>query len=105
MSRASIVADRYFYLSGIGVFLLIGYGIYFLFTRWGNNLKFKALITLFILYCLALGAHTFYYTAQWKDSNTVKAYLRSLIKENKERKEAMPFLEKLNKIDSEKEKK
>lgn len=102
MSRASIVADRYFYLSGIGVFLLIGYGIYLLYIRWGNNLKFKVSITLFAFYCMALGAHSFHYVKQWKDSNTVKAYLRSLIKENKERKDAVPFFEKLNEIDSEK---
>ena len=96
MNRASIVADRYFYLSGIGIFLLIGYGIYLLYIRWGNSLKFKTLITLFAFYCIALGVHSFYYTRQWKDSNTVKAYLRSLIKENKERKNAISFPEKLN---------
>ena len=76
MPRLSIVADRYLYLSLIGILLLISYCI----VNAYNNMKNKiVIILLFLLYGIYLGMYTFHYSAKWKDSTTVKEYLHKFL--------------------------
>lgn len=76
MPRLSIVADRYLYLSLIGILLLISYCI----VNAYNNIKNKiVIILLFLLYGIYLGMYTFHYSAKWKDSTTVKEYLHKFL--------------------------
>jgi hypothetical protein len=76
MSRHSIIADRYMYLSYIGFAFLIGYAIYSIKQR------FKCLkSSLFILsvYVFFLSAYTFQYAKKWKNTSVIKEYTKELL--------------------------
>ena len=77
MSRHGIVADRYLYLSYIGLAFLIAYGLLQL-KR--NNLYFKSAIFIFCVYILSLSVYSYQYTQKWENTESVKMYMKELLK-------------------------
>jgi hypothetical protein len=76
MSRNTIAADRYLYISVISVIFLILYAARMFRRKYKNPV-----IILFSAYCLYLGAYTFNYTKQWKDSDTIREYMQEVLKQ------------------------
>lgn len=77
MSRHSIIADRYLYLSYIGVSFLIGYGSLCIKNIF---LKLKFPLFLFVLYIFCLSIQTLLYAGKWKDTEKVKEYTKEVLK-------------------------
>ncbi|WP_370860746.1 hypothetical protein [Parabacteroides faecis] len=76
MSRHSIIADRYMYLSYIGIAFLIGYGILYI------KLQFSYLkSSLFVLsiYIFLLSVYTFQYAKKWENTSRVKEYTKEIL--------------------------
>lgn len=77
MSRHAITADRYLYLSYVGIAFLLAccilwvYQTYRKWFYWG--------LPLLIAYCIYLSAYTFTYTRKWKDTETLKQYMKELL--------------------------
>lgn len=68
--RAAIIADRYVYLSSIGFFLVVVYGMVRLF-RWNFNDQTKlryGVVIGSVVYLLLLGGYTHQRTHSWKNS-------------------------------------
>lgn len=87
MPRLGIVADRYLYLSLPGILLLVSYIIVTWVER--RNIvfcKYLLLLSVFI-YGLYFMGYTHHYSKQWKDTDTVKHYLRSFYKGENEEKD------------------
>ncbi len=81
MSRNTIVADRYLYISVIAIIFPMVYA-----AKTFCN-KYKSLIVIiFFVYSLYLGTYTFRYTRQWKDSDTIREYTRDILKERDNQK-------------------
>lgn len=73
--RYGIIADRYAYLSLVGLFMVI---VYFIITWIINKKKilFSVLFgILFVLYSFYLGVYTYQYSYKWKNTFSVKEYL------------------------------
>lgn len=93
ISRFAIVADRYVYLSGIAIYLLMVYLFVPFICSKAKRIKVM-MITGLIIYLCYLGGYTNYYVRQWKDTDSIKKELRELINERKDIKD-MHELEKL----------
>lgn len=79
LSRFVVVADRYIYLSSIGVAFLLSYYILSLYAKY-NNTKIKMVLKiLFLVYILYLGIYTNYRSRCWYDTNTLKKEMRYLL--------------------------
>lgn len=78
MSRHAIVADRYLYLSYIGIAFLIAYGIFILKKE---NRYFLPILIIFVVYTIYLSAYTWKYSQKWCNTYEVKRYLREIIDE------------------------
>lgn len=79
MPRHGIVADRYLYLSLIGLLMIIGYAL----VIWINSRRRRYLGALIILlYGLYLGIYTYQYSKKWENADMVKEYLRGFYKED-----------------------
>ena len=78
MSRHGIVADRYIYLSYIGLSFLIAY---ILLEIKRNNLHFRFAIFIFSVYVLSLSIYSYHYTQKWENTESVKKYTKDLLKE------------------------
>ena len=80
--RISIVADRYLYISLVGILLLVSRVTVFLFNKYSTKILRVCLISILLVYVGYLCAYTHCYCGKWKDSNTVKAYLRGFYTES-----------------------
>ena len=81
MPRKMITADRYMYLSIIGLAIA---GIPFIEQLLSIKKKYNILSGLLLtVWFLAIGSYSFYRTTQWKDSPTVKQNIRELIEKRK----------------------
>ena len=80
MYRATIVADRYFYLSGLGLFLFGAHMLLPLVRKWKGwkRYVFVSVCTLYILY---LGGYTVTYSMRWKNMDTIQQYMKESIQE------------------------
>jgi hypothetical protein len=87
LGRFAMIADRYLYIGEAGIFLILAYlgvNLYEQFCK--PKYKRKLLIILALLYLLYLGGYTNTYIQKWKDSDTVKRYLKELAdKENRKK--------------------
>lgn len=77
MSRHAIVADRYLYLSYIGIAWLIADGV----TRMEK--KHQWVKYLFMVYVLYLASYTFVYTKRWENTSYIKSYIKELLENRK----------------------
>ena len=79
LPRPNITADRYMYISIIGLALIAIRRVDYLL------IKFKSyrnpILSVIIVYFLFYSGHTFYRTMQWKDSKTMKKNVTNLIEE------------------------
>ena len=83
ISRFAIVADRYLYLPGVAICLLIAYlfvTIIHLKEKWVRRMMIVSLI----IYSCYLGCYTNYYVRQWQNSDSIKKELRELINERED---------------------
>ena len=78
MSRHAIIADRYLYLSYVGIAFLISYFSYVIKL---HVKKFYIVILVLCVYIISLSTYSFQYTKRWKNSDEVKEYTRELVKE------------------------
>ena len=83
ISRFAIVADRYLYLPGVGVCLLMAYLFVTIIHLKVKRIQFMMIVGL-ILYLCYLGCYTNYYVRQWKNSDSVKKEHRELINERED---------------------
>ena len=81
MSRHAIVADRYLYLSYIGISFLIGYCL----TLVKPKIR-KIAVGIFALYCLYLAGYAFMYSQRWENTETVKQHVKEIIMEREDQK-------------------
>lgn len=80
MPRLGIVADRYLYLSLIGLLLTVSYA-FVVFVKKQRRRFAKILCVLsLLLYSTYLGLYTYQYSMRWENTDTVKEYLRSFYK-------------------------
>ncbi|MFA8436941.1 MAG: hypothetical protein ACEPOZ_20730 [Marinifilaceae bacterium] len=70
MPRKMITADRYIYLSVIGISLVLVCLLDDLFHRFSKQQKW--IIVSMVLFFIVIGSHSFFRTNQWKNSNTIK---------------------------------
>jgi hypothetical protein len=78
MSRFSIIADRYVYLSSVGLFFIAAwYGVLGLQKR--KTSAKKGVIIAVMCYLLYLGVYAHVRTYAWKDSDTLKKEFRELV--------------------------
>ncbi len=71
LPRATIIADRYIYLSSIGFFLIIAYGLIH-WTAKKQEVVQKVTITVCCIYVLALALFTHQRTKAWNDMETLQ---------------------------------
>ena len=76
MSRHAIVADRYMYLSYVGIAFLIANGIWWLRKRLSY---FKAALVFLFFYCFFLSVYTFHYTKKRENTTMVKKYTKEVL--------------------------
>lgn len=86
MSRHSVVADRYLYLSYIGIAFLIAYGLSLIKA---HKRYFKYTLFLFFIYSLFLSGYTYRYTQQWRNTGNVKKYMKELLEKRKKEEKPM----------------
>ncbi|MGS2741684.1 ArnT family glycosyltransferase [Sinomicrobium sp. M5D2P17] len=85
MPRGMITADRYMYMSIIGLALILVWYIDHFYTHY---IKYRKYIRVFVpLYILFLSIHTFYRTMAWKNSDVMKSNVLELIERRKVRKQ------------------
>ena len=81
LPRAYITADRFMYVSIIGMALIM---VWFIDTIFIKYKSYKKQITVaLIFYITFLGTHTFYRTQAWKDTITMKKNVMDLIEKRK----------------------
>lgn len=86
MPRLGIVADRYLYLSLPGILLLVSYPVVgWIEKKQGVYRKFLLFFPI-LLYSFYYMGYTYHYSRQWKDTDSVKHYLRSFYKGDAEEK-------------------
>lgn len=76
MSRHSIIADRYMYLSYIGIAFLIGYGILYIKQRYAY---FRTSLFILSIYIFFLSVYTFQYAKKWENTTKVKEYTKEIL--------------------------
>ncbi len=80
ISRFAIVADRYAYLSLVGISLYISYLLVSLCYKYKMSLSMKKLTCgLFIIYIICLGTYSHLYTKEWENTDTLKKHLREVL--------------------------
>ena len=84
MSRMAIVADRYFYLSGIGITFLISYfSLYLIKLFLHKRSLYRFLVCIILIYILYLGSYTHIYSKQWESSDTIRTYMNELLEKQR----------------------
>lgn len=81
LSRFAIVADRYAYLSVIGIGFIIVYGLVELLRSIKKKNRINLFTVLFISYLLYLGVYAHQRTYTWYNVDTLKKELRELLKQ------------------------
>lgn len=79
ISRFVIIADRYVYLSTVGVFFLLAYGINYLTVRY-KKYRYMMFFALFV-YVLSLSCYSFKRNRVWHDSESLKREIRDGIRD------------------------
>lgn len=87
MPRKMITADRYMYLSIIGLALVLVWLLDYLLIR--KRRYFSWILTIAAFYMLALGTQSFLRTGEWKDSVSIKQNIQELIDKRLEKQEAI----------------
>lgn len=82
MSRYAIVADRYAYLSVIGICFIMAYYIVHWYNFFYGKWK-KILFIFFFLYLVGLGTYTHARISVWMDTNSLKKEIRELLLKRK----------------------
>ena len=86
LSRFAVVADRYAYLSSIGVAFLLVYILLIYYEKisrkWGVALK-----VIFVSYLFYLGIYTNLRSRVWFDTDTLKQEMRELLRSRDDFKE------------------
>lgn len=77
MPRFAIVADRYIYLSSIGLSFIVAYYFVFIYEKWVRGRIFLKLI--FVCYLLYMCVYANLRTRVWYDSDALKQEVRELI--------------------------
>ncbi|RHJ85323.1 hypothetical protein [Parabacteroides sp. AM08-6] len=86
LGRDAMIADRYLYLSEVGLFLILSYLLNLLYLSWkSSKVKRYLFCSLVPIYLLYLGGYTYYYTSLWKESDITKQYMKGIIKEELEK--------------------
>lgn len=79
LGRFAMVADRYLYLSEIGLFIIISYTAIYLYEYYkSSKMKTYLIYSLLGIYLIYLSTYSFYYATQWRDSDTIKKYMIEL---------------------------
>ncbi|MCP9611813.1 hypothetical protein [Coprobacter tertius] len=86
LSRFAVVADRYAYVSSIGIAFIVAYYFYRLYEVLSVGKKVVLLI-LFCIYLMYLGVYSNVRTRTWYNVDTLKKELRDLLKERNDYKE------------------
>ncbi|NRF38560.1 hypothetical protein [Pedobacter foliorum] len=81
LSRHAVVADRYAYISSIGIGFIIFYYLYLLYGRSNHYIK-KSLLVGVILFLIYLGKYSHTRTYEWHDSESVKNRITHLLKKD-----------------------
>lgn len=82
MPRLGMVADRYLYLSLVGVLLVAVCMVTVFVVQLKDKFSKIVFVVFLLLYSVYLGGYTYYYSQRWKDADTVKEYLRGFYKED-----------------------
>ena len=80
LSRAAIIADRYIYLSSIGLSFIIAYYLV-RFTTNRKGLIRNSVISVFVCILFYLGIYANLRSREWKDTESIKKDLREIIKQ------------------------
>tara|TARA_R110002020_G_scaffold428043_2_gene637519 strand:+ start:1695 stop:2969 length:1275 start_codon:yes stop_codon:yes gene_type:complete len=83
LPRTVITADRYMYISIIGIALMLVWQV----DQWLSSKNRPILIVAGSVWFLFLGIHTFLRTADWKNSETAKASVYEIIEQKKSKQE------------------
>jgi len=87
MPRKMITADRYMYLSIIGVGLVLVWLVDYLQHRFVKHRNL--IIGLSVLFLITLGIQSSFRTREWKDSATIKRNIRELVEKRAKQDEAI----------------
>lgn len=82
MPREMVTADRYMYLSIVGLGLALCWLSLYLIKKRPTLAKYTPMLV--ALYFLCVGIQTFYRTTQWKDSKTMKNNVEEILKRNRQ---------------------
>ena len=97
MSRITISADRWVYLSGVGFFMMASwYGVRFFMQQ--SKSKKMLICTVFGVYLLYLAGYAVKRSEVWHDSRTLKKEVRELLEKRKEYLELQELQEKLEEL-------
>lgn len=81
MPRSYATADRFMYLSIIGIALMTVWFLQFIIVR---VYRFRKLFRVLFVFCFVFFAvHSFYRTTQWKNSDTIKHDIKELLERSK----------------------
>jgi len=83
LSRFAIVADRYAYVSSMGIAFAVSYGFILLFMKYGKRGKIIAGIVLGC-YVLYLGIYAGVRSRVWYDTDSLKKEIREILKQRKD---------------------
>ena len=83
LSRFAVVADRYAYISSIGVCFALSYGVVYLFKTCGKKLRITVSI-LFACYVLYFGVYSNLRSRVWYNTDTLKKELRDILQERED---------------------
>lgn len=87
LPRTVITADRYMYLSIIGISLVLVWQL----DQWLSTQNRPILIVASFTWFIFLGTHTYLRTSDWKDSDTAKASVKEVIEKKQKAQESELF--------------
>lgn len=82
LGRLAMIADRYLYLGGVGLFLIISYGIISVLRYCVSFGMWNFVIKLFVgVYFVYLFSYSYYSVTKWKNSDTIKKSVSEFVVE------------------------